>query len=120
MESRGAASAQVRTCLECGAPYASSVATAEFCCSACRSRWNNRRLVRGSELYDLVMALRWDRPLAKALHAFTLLSRAAAAFRAEDVDERSGRRSWSPPDRIVGRRPYLRAEHLVQPRRSRR
>lgn len=89
-------------------------ADAEFCGQACRKAWNNRRLVRGAELYDLVMALRWDRAAATGLHVFTALSRMAAGFRREDLDQRAGRRSWSPPARVIARRPYLRAERLKQ------
>lgn len=104
-------------CLECGGPYTPRQADAEFCGQPCRKAWNNRRLVRGAELYDLVMALRWDRAVASTLHVFTALSRMAAGFRREDLNQRDGRRSWSPPARIIARRPYLRAERLSQMRR---
>ncbi|MGW5961031.1 transcriptional regulator [Methylorubrum thiocyanatum] len=87
---------------------------AEFCGPACRKAWNNRRLLRGAELYDLFMALRWDRRAATGLHVFTALSRLAAGFRREDTEERAGRRSWASPARIIARRPYLRAERLKQ------
>lgn len=101
-------------CLECGKPFLPRQADAEFCAPACRKSWNNRRLVRGAELYDLFMALRWDRRTATGLHVFSALSRLAAGFRREDVDERAGRRSWSSPARIIARRPYLRAERLTR------
>ena len=104
------------TCLECGAAFLPRQADAEFCGSACRKAWNNRRLLRGAELYDLFMALRWDRAVATGLHVFTALSRLAAGFRREDMAERAGRRSWSSPARIIARRPYLRAERLGQGR----
>lgn len=102
------------TCLECGSPYTPRQADAEFCSPPCRKAWNNRRLVRGAELYDLVMALRWDRAVATGLHVFTVLSRMAAGFRREDLEQRGGRRSWAPPARIIARRPYLRGEQLKQ------
>lgn len=101
-------------CLECGLPFMARQADAEFCGLACRKAWNNRRLLRGAELYDLFMALRWDRRAATGLHVFTALSRLAAGFRREDTQERSGRRSWASPARIISRRPYLRAERLKQ------
>lgn len=104
-------------CLECGGPYTPRQADAEFCGPVCRKAWNNRRLVRGAELYDLVMALRWDRAVASTLHVFTALSRMAAGFRREDVEQRGGRRSWAPPARIIARKPYLRGEALSQKRR---
>lgn len=71
-------------------------------------------MARRAELYDLFMALRWDRRAATGLHVFTALSRLAAGFRREDTQERSGRRSWASPARIIARRPYLRAERLKQ------
>ena len=103
-------------CLECGAAYVPRQCNGEFCGSACRKTWNNRRLIRGAELYDLFMSLRWDRVVATTLHVFTALSRMAAHFRREDVAERAGRRSWSPAAKIIERRPYLRAERLSQRR----
>lgn len=101
-------------CLECGAPFLARQADAEFCALACRKAWNNRRLLRGAELYDLFMALRWDRRTVTGLHVFTALSRLAAGFRREDTQQRAGRRSWASPVRIIARRPYLRAERLKQ------
>ena len=105
-------------CLECGGSFVSRRPHAEFCGSACRKTWNNRRLIRGAELYDLFMSLRWDRVVATTLHVFTALSRMAAHFRREDVAERAGRRSWAHPRRIIERRPYLRGERLSQVRRA--
>lgn len=107
------------TCLECGGSFVPRGVNVEFCSRPCRKAWNNRRLVRGAELYDLFMALRWDRAVASGLHVFTALSRMAAAFRAEDVRARAGRRSWASPRQIIERRPYLRAQRLAQqPKRS--
>lgn len=103
-------------CLECGTPFTPRQADAEFCAPACRKTWNNRRLLRGAELYDLFMALRWDRRIATGLHVFTLLSRLAAIYRREDLDERDGRRSWASAARIIARRPYLRAARLAEGR----
>ena len=104
-------------CLECGGAYTPRQSDAEFCGTPCRKTWNNRRLVRGAEMYDLVMALRWDRAVASGLHVFTALSRMAGGFRRDDIGERAGRRSWAPPARVIARKPYLRRERLVQQRR---
>jgi len=107
-----------RACLECGAAYVPATAEAEFCSAHCRMAFNNRRAKRGAELYDLFMALRHDRAVATTFKVWRLLNRLAAGFRAEDVTERAGRRSWRPPAEILARRPYLTAERLA-PRSAR-
>lgn len=106
-----------RTCLECGAPTATR---ASFCSIGCRRRWNNRRKVRGAVLYDLYMAHRYDRPIAEALQALSLINRLVSTFRAEDNAARAGRRSWRKPGAVLDERPYLRAEVLQRPARPRR
>ena len=87
--------ASAATCRECGGVFASRRATAEFCSATCRSVFNNRRLRRGGQLYDLVMAWRFNRTDAEASGAQSLLCRMAAAFKAEDDRERAGRQSWN-------------------------
>jgi hypothetical protein len=101
--------AGARTCRECGAPQGPEKAAAEFCCNPCRAAWNNRRAKRGAELYDLFMALRFDRPLARKLSLWRLICRLAAQYRAEDHDRRAGRDSWRDPRRVIEERPWLQA-----------
>lgn len=96
-----------RTCRECGRPVAAS--GAEFCSTPCRAGWNNRRARRGAELYDLFMALRFDRPLARRLSLWRLICRLAAGYREEDRDQRGGRISWRDPRRVLDERPWLQA-----------
>lgn len=103
------ASPPARPCLECGGAMAHGAAPASFCATACRKAWNNRRAIRGAELYDLVMALRFDRALATRLHLWRIVCRMASAFRREDHQQRDGRRSWAPPAQVIDRRPYLAA-----------
>ena len=64
---------------------------ADFCRPQCRRAFNNRRAVRGAELYDLVMAHRFDRATARDLGVLALINRAASIFREEDRRERGGR-----------------------------
>lgn len=104
----------LRTCLECGIPYEASERASQFCATSCRQTWNNRRLKRGAELYDLFMPHRFERPLAKGLKLISLLNRLASIFRAEDLAERGGRASWRPPEVVLSERPYLRAQILRQ------
>lgn len=107
-------------CLECSAPSSSPAANAEFCSTPCRKAWNNRRLTRGAELYDLMMVCRFDRGRAKALRIWTLMCRLVSTFRAEDRRERQGRRSWSPAEQVLERKPYLTAvvvHRTQEPRR---
>src|SRR5579871_6585351 len=84
-------------CLECGDSYEALKPFGGFCCPAHRAQWNNRRKQGGVELYDLVMAWRCERGLSKTLGLWKLVCRLAAAFRAEDLRERAGRRSWRRP-----------------------
>lgn len=95
-------------CLECGAEY-ERAPNREFCSVKCRKDWNNRRMKRGAELYDLYMAHRFDRANAQALGVFQAVNRMASNFRAEDAAERAGRRSWRATRAVLEERPYLRA-----------
>ena len=54
-------------CQECGEPFTAKKHHAKFCSTSCRKTWNNRRAMRGAQLYDAVMAMRYDRKKAKAL-----------------------------------------------------
>jgi hypothetical protein len=96
-----------RTCVECGTPYGAAQAHGEFCGPACRKAFNNRRQLRGAELYDLVMAWRCERTLAASMKVLRAICRLAADFRAADRRERPGRRSWRHPRRIADAKPYL-------------
>lgn len=84
-----------RCCLECGAALsASSPREAEFCCTPCRMSWNNRRAARGAQVYDLLMALRFERGPAKVAGVWSILCALCSAFRDADRAARGGRRSW--------------------------
>lgn len=86
-------SPRVPECLECGASLAGRDKRAEFCGNACRKAWNNRRLLRGAELVDVVMAGRFER--ADNPDWMAEVSRLASAFRDADKARRNGRRSWA-------------------------
>lgn len=96
-------------CLECGQPFTRVGTRAEFCSSPCRKSWNNRRMTRGAELYDLFMAHRFERARATQMGLLGLINRMASNFRAEDRERRAARRSWRDPDDVLESRPYLRA-----------
>lgn len=80
------------TCRECGHLIASADRPRDFCCTACRRKFNNRRMLRGAVLYDALMELRFDRK--RATGTLSLLCRMASVYRAEDKHQRGGRRSW--------------------------
>jgi hypothetical protein len=82
------------SCLECGAPFVAKREHAQFCTAKCRSTFNNRRNVRGAEMYDLIMALRYERDDATKAGAWTKLTKLAAHYHAVDQRERNGRKSW--------------------------
>lgn len=98
-----------KACQECGSDFTPQTLHAEFCSTACRKGFNNRRAVRGAELYDLFMTLRYDRKLAAKLKVWKLLCRMAMGYRREDQAERAGRKSWGATSRIIAARPYLQA-----------
>lgn len=101
-----------RVCLECGEPFVARDHEAHFCCTACRKAFNNRRAVRGAELYDLYMAHRFERAEAQASGVFKAINRLASDWRAQDRRERAGRKSWRPFRRIFDAKPYLGAVRL--------
>lgn len=111
---------QSRGCLECGAPLSAELAL--FCSHPCRARFNNRRIQRGGELYDLFMANRYDRAasalikLRTGLSVFVLMCRMAQEFRRLDVLDRAGRKSWRDPATVVDRHPTLFAKIVYTPK----
>src|SRR5215212_2793854 len=64
--------AKTGTCRECKSNYRSCRASREFCSTACRQSFNNRRMTRGAAIYSLAMQWRADR---KDKRAFSLLCR---------------------------------------------
>jgi hypothetical protein len=96
-------------CRECGKTYIGRRATRAFCCAGCRRAFNNRRLLRGADFYDLVMAMRFDRVNAADEGTWTLLCKMAAAFKAEDNRERDGRKSWDNVAAVWARNLHLEA-----------
>jgi predicted nucleic acid-binding Zn ribbon protein len=88
-------------CRECSAGFESGRSAREFCSDRCRRIFHNRKTARGAQLYDLVMALRYDRKRAATSRAFSLLCRMAAAFKAED--DLAGRQSWDKARTVTAR-----------------
>ena len=64
-------------CAECGTTFEAKRDHAAFCSDACRKAFNNRRMTRGAELYDLFMAVRYERGLAKVMGLWSVICRAA-------------------------------------------
>lgn len=84
-----------RICYETGKPLAENAPdTARFANADARQAWNNRRKVRGAQLYDLFMAYRYDRKAAKLLKLFSVMCGLAAQWRAED--KAANRTSFEP------------------------
>jgi len=100
----------VGTCLECGGARKTSRAS-EFCCSPCRRTWGKRRMLRGSELYDIYMAHRFERETAADLGVMQAINRLASIFRMEDHAERASRQSWRKPRDVMMDRPGLKTMH---------
>lgn len=83
-----------RTCSECGVTFQGERRHAEFCTGECKTMFNNRRKNRGSIIYDMFMAMRYERDLAKKFGAWTDMCKLAAHWRREDMEKREARRSW--------------------------
>jgi hypothetical protein len=96
-------------CRECGIGFAAHRAGSFYCSAKCRSRFHNRRAQRGAELFDLFMAMRFDRASAEAAGAWSLMCRMAAAFKCEDDRERDGRQSWDDVETVKARNSHLMA-----------
>lgn len=94
-------SAPMCHCLECSAPITARRIGQEFCSPTCRQKFNNRRMQRGAEIYDLLRALRRERSEAKALNIWTQICRLELKYQTEDEQERPGRRSYMPPKKAL-------------------
>ena len=84
------------TCIYCGTEFERKAQQQEFCSTPCRKAWNNQRMLRGAELYDMFMAVRFERKTAKVLGLWTLMCRLAMYWREEDLNK-SCSRSWRKP-----------------------
>ena len=74
-----------KICKECGAEYTAKKAHSKFCSTKCRKDYNNRRAVRGAQLYDVFMAIRYDREAATKYGLDrTFISRMGEMFNEED------------------------------------
>lgn len=87
-------------CKECGGEF-KKVRSHEqlFCSSACRTSHTNRRKLRGADLYDLFMTMRYDRANAKGVWA--VMCRMAQEWNEEDKE--AGRKSFSPARTVLER-----------------
>jgi len=92
-------------CRECGAP-----ASGQFCRTACKTAWNNRRRTRGAVLYDLFMAHRCERGATADANLWTLMCRLGTDWKTEDQKERGGRRSWRDHQKVLAERPQLKSQ----------
>ncbi len=94
-----------RCCNECGEAYTPRRCDEFFCSIPCRKSFDNRAMVRGRDLYSLFMVMRYERGVAKALGVWAIMCRMAMEWRAEDLRERDGRKSWSGPKRVIDKLP---------------
>lgn len=103
-------------CRECLEPLpADRKQSMEFCSIPCRLNWRNRRMSRGAELYDLFMAMRYDREKSKILGVWNLMCRMAQVWNEED--KAAGRQTYFRPEIVVEKNLHLRAEVLVKGKR---
>ena len=92
---------QPRNCDECGHEYTPRRGDQFFCSTDCRKAFENRRMTRGAELYDLFRAMRRERDKAKELGIWSEMCRLEFRWQEEDEAERPGRKSYRPPKRAL-------------------
>lgn len=93
---------KVRCCRECNTPLPETLKpNATFCGVPCKANWNNRRKSRGSDLYDLWMAMRYERDDAKSLSVWEEMCRLSEGWRDEDRD--AGIVSYEKPGVVLSR-----------------
>ena len=94
---RGAFDLAKQTCLNCGIEFDKKPGKgrhAVFHATSCRKAWNNRRAVRGAELYDIWMLHRYDREAGKEANTLTIMANLARAYHDADEALREGRASY--------------------------
>lgn len=108
----------IRVCQWCGKDFAVREPSQFTCTAKHRHAFNNKRKERGAIIYDLLMVMRFDRPLASNLGIWSKLCRILSNFRAEDHAEREGRPSWRHPNQTIERRPDLLAKTILRGRKG--
>lgn len=88
-------------CQECGNRISDPQREQLFCSAPCRQTFNNRRMKRGAELYDLFRALRRERGKAKELNLWTQICRLELEWQMQDEAQRPGRKSYMPPEKAL-------------------
>lgn len=80
--------AKLCRCKACGEEFEKPRLEAEFCGPKCRKAWHNLAMVRGRDLYPLVMVWRdqsaANKPASK--EAFSAICRLVAYYREEDAE----------------------------------
>lgn len=94
----------MRECLECSTPltHTPGKRPRQFCCTAHKRDFNNRRQLRGAQLVDLWMARRFDRKRAAEYGLNNIMSQMASRWREEDIA--AGRASFGDWQAAVDRR----------------
>lgn len=92
----------IRCCRECQKPLDASLkANATFCGIPCKAKWNNRRKNRGADLYDLWMAMRYERDEAKRHEVWKEMCRLSEGWKADD--DKQGIKSYEMPGVVIPR-----------------
>jgi hypothetical protein len=84
-----------RCCAECDKAFEAKRREAEFCSTECRKVYNNRRAMRGAEIYDIAMAWRFGDGEGRIAEAQSLLCALLSGYNEEDKRSRKGRRSYA-------------------------
>lgn len=82
-------------CWETSRSLINSYHGSRFIDTKARVDWNNRRKLRGALVYDLLMAWRYDRPIATALGVFSTICGLLRQWHEED--KTADRVGYLPP-----------------------
>lgn len=75
-------------CYECNQPFKARHYGADFCGTACKQKFNNRRAMRGATLYDLTMAELESPSMFERYRLAGRKERVIAAWQKEDAGRR--------------------------------
>lgn len=88
-----------KPCRECQSAFQPRHPSQEYCSTNCGRIFNNRRAVRGAELYDLFCALRSERKLSGEIGIWTEMCRLELRWKEEDGQVRK----YLPPRLALNR-----------------
>lgn len=108
----------IRHCPECQTPLAANVGRGRpkrYCSAACGKAFDNRRMIYGAVVFDLVATMRFERSKAKRLGVWATLCRVM-----KDYHDAHDRKIWRDVEDVLQNVTHLRFTAKVQDMTGRR